>query len=38
MAQKVPFGVDSKTVLCEFFKAGRCENGDKCNLKFRKSK
>ena len=25
--QKVPFGVDPKTVLCQFFKAGNCEKG-----------
>jgi Zinc finger C-x8-C-x5-C-x3-H type (and similar) len=31
-AQKVPFGVDPKTVLCEFFKAGRCEKGSKCKF------
>ncbi|KAI0283503.1 hypothetical protein BC826DRAFT_1110163 [Russula brevipes] len=30
--QKVPFGVDPKTVLCEFFKAGRCEKGTKCKF------
>lgn len=30
--QKVPFGVDPKTVLCEFFKAGRCEKGSKCKF------
>jgi hypothetical protein len=26
--QKVPFGVDPKTVLCQFFKAGNCEKGE----------
>jgi hypothetical protein len=26
--QKVPFGVDPKTVLCVFFKAGHCEKGE----------
>jgi Zinc finger C-x8-C-x5-C-x3-H type (and similar) len=31
-AQKVPFGVDPKTVLCEFFKVGRCEKGNKCKF------
>jgi zinc finger (C-x8-C-x5-C-x3-H type) protein len=31
-AQKVPFGVDPKMVLCEFFKAGRCEKGSKCKF------
>jgi hypothetical protein len=25
--QKVPFGVDPKTVLCVFFKKGNCEKG-----------
>jgi hypothetical protein len=25
---KVPFGVDPKTVLCAFFKAGRCQKGE----------
>lgn len=30
--QKVPFGVDPKTLLCEFFKAGRCEKGTKCKF------
>ncbi|GAA5861211.1 hypothetical protein JCM8547_008520 [Rhodosporidiobolus lusitaniae] len=27
---KVPFGVDPKTVLCAFHKAGRCQKGNKC--------
>jgi hypothetical protein len=31
-AQKVPFGVDPKTVLCEFFKKGTCEKGRKCKF------
>ncbi|TFK49762.1 hypothetical protein OE88DRAFT_1809461 [Heliocybe sulcata] len=31
-AQKVPFGVDPKTVLCAFFKAGNCEKGSKCKF------
>ncbi|CAM0142489.1 Translation machinery-associated protein 46 [Umbelopsis sp. WA50703] len=31
-AQKVPFGTDPKTVLCEFFKAGHCEKGNKCKF------
>jgi zinc finger CCCH domain-containing protein 15 len=26
--QKVPFGVDPKTVLCQFYKAGYCEKGN----------
>jgi hypothetical protein len=30
--QKVPFGVDPKTVLCQFFKKGACEKGRKCKF------
>jgi hypothetical protein len=30
--QKVPPGVDPKTVLCVFFKAGHCEKGNKCKF------
>jgi hypothetical protein len=30
--QKVPFGVDPKTVLCAFFKAGHCDKGSKCKF------
>ncbi|KAF6755400.1 hypothetical protein DFP72DRAFT_340580 [Ephemerocybe angulata] len=30
--QKVPFGVDPKTVLCAFFKSGNCEKGNKCKF------
>jgi hypothetical protein len=30
--QKVPFGVDPKTVLCQYFKAGTCTKGDKCKF------
>lgn len=30
--QKVPFGVDPKTVLCQFFKKGTCEKGKKCKF------
>jgi len=30
--QKIPFGVDPKTVLCVFFKAGSCEKGGKCKF------
>ncbi|KAJ6512692.1 hypothetical protein C8R45DRAFT_961095 [Mycena sanguinolenta] len=30
--QKVPPGVDPKTVLCAFFKAGHCEKGSKCKF------
>lgn len=30
--QKIPFGVDPKTMLCAFFKAGTCEKGNKCKF------
>lgn len=30
--QKVPVGVDPKTVLCQFFKKGHCEKGRKCKF------
>ncbi|KAL2815132.1 hypothetical protein BJX63DRAFT_169874 [Aspergillus granulosus] len=30
--QKVPFGVDPKTVLCMFYKQGNCEKGRKCKF------
>jgi hypothetical protein len=30
--QKVPFGVDPKTVLCIFYKKGNCEKGRKCKF------
>ncbi|KAH7106235.1 hypothetical protein BKA62DRAFT_611891 [Auriculariales sp. MPI-PUGE-AT-0066] len=30
--QKVPFGVDPKTVLCVFHKAGHCDKGNKCKF------
>jgi len=30
--QKVPFGVDPKTVLCQFFKNGHCDKGRKCKF------
>ncbi|GLI82230.1 translation machinery-associated protein 46 [Penicillium ochrochloron] len=30
--QKVPFGVDPKTVLCMFHKKGGCEKGKKCKF------
>ncbi|KAI9841780.1 MAG: hypothetical protein M1837_000374, partial [Sclerophora amabilis] len=30
--QKVPFGVDPKTVLCQFYKNGNCEKGKKCKF------
>ncbi|KZP00543.1 hypothetical protein CALVIDRAFT_279475 [Calocera viscosa TUFC12733] len=32
VAQKVPFGVDPKTVLCIYFKTGHCEKGTKCKF------
>ena len=28
----MPFGVDPKTVLCQYFKAGNCEKGKKCKF------
>lgn len=30
--QKVPFGVDPKTVVCSFFKQGMCTKGSKCKF------
>ncbi|KZM21754.1 metal ion binding [Ascochyta rabiei] len=30
--QKVPFGVDPKTILCQFFKKGNCDKGRKCKF------
>lgn len=30
--QKVPFGVDPKTVLCQFHKGGHCDKGRKCKF------
>lgn len=30
--QKVPLGVDPKTVLCQFFKKGHCDKGRKCKF------
>lgn len=30
--QKVPFGVDPKTVVCNFYKKGNCEKGKKCKF------
>ncbi|RMZ77398.1 hypothetical protein DV738_g4424, partial [Chaetothyriales sp. CBS 135597] len=30
--QKVPFGVDPKTVVCDFFRKGTCEKGKKCKF------
>lgn len=31
-SQKIPFGVDPKTILCAYFKAGTCEKGNKCKF------
>lgn len=31
-AQKVPFGVDPKTVVCQFYKKGTCDKGKKCKF------
>lgn len=31
-AQKVPAGVDPKTVLCMYLKSGQCKKGDKCKF------
>ena len=28
----MPFGVDPKTVLCQFYKQGNCEKGRKCKF------
>lgn len=30
--QKVPFGVDPKSILCEFFKLGTCTRGKSCKF------
>ena len=30
--QKIPFGVDPKTVLCAFYRAGTCDKGNKCKF------
>ncbi|KAK4984976.1 Translation machinery-associated protein 46 [Elasticomyces elasticus] len=30
--QKVPFGVDPKTVVCQYFKKGTCDKGRKCKF------
>lgn len=32
MVQKVPFGVDPKSVLCAYFKQGTCTKGNKCKF------
>ena len=31
-AQKVPFGVDPKTILCQYFKNGACTKGKNCKF------
>lgn len=31
-AQKVPFGTDPKSVVCQYFKVGLCTKGDKCKF------
>jgi hypothetical protein len=30
--QKVPFGVDPKTVVCQFWKKGNCDKGKRCKF------
>ncbi|TIC68979.1 kinase-like protein [Wallemia mellicola] len=30
--QRIPFGVDPKTIVCQYFKAGFCEKGKKCKF------
>ena len=30
--QKVPFGVDPKTIVCNFYKKGNCDKGKKCKF------
>jgi hypothetical protein len=32
--QKVPFGVDPKTVVCQFFKKGHCDKGESSLMGF----
>jgi len=32
LVQKVPPGVDPKTIVCEFWKRGICDKGDKCKF------
>lgn len=32
ITQKVPFGVDPKTVLCAYFKEGQCTKGTRCKF------
>ncbi|WAQ91906.1 hypothetical protein PtA15_15A299 [Puccinia triticina] len=31
-AAQVPFGTDPKTILCQYFKTGTCEKGNKCKF------
>ncbi|KTW27529.1 uncharacterized protein T551_03028 [Pneumocystis jirovecii RU7] len=31
-AQKVPFGVDPKSILCQYYKQGFCDKGKKCKF------
>ena len=32
VAQKVPFGVDPKTIVCQYFKLGTCTKGKNCKF------
>ncbi|RMD45008.1 hypothetical protein DV735_g19, partial [Chaetothyriales sp. CBS 134920] len=32
LKEQLPFGVDPKTVVCEFFRKGTCEKGKKCKF------
>ncbi|GMM30753.1 Tma46 protein [Martiniozyma asiatica (nom. inval.)] len=32
VTQKIPFGVDPKSILCEYFKMGACLKGNKCKF------
>lgn len=32
--QKVPFGVDPKTIVCQYFKLGSCDKGKKCRFRY----
>ncbi|KAG0141066.1 hypothetical protein CROQUDRAFT_136350 [Cronartium quercuum f. sp. fusiforme G11] len=32
VAQKIPFGTDPKTILCQYFKNGACDKGHKCRF------
>lgn len=31
--QKVPLGVDPKSVVCQYFKLGACDKGKKCRFR-----